>query len=218
MNSSVARVHHSVIATEPHIARYGYLVHQLVWQAFPGYPDNAPQPFTFRRLDRTSTLDTADKKVLFLVQSRESPQWRLSPRVELLQGPSAIEYTLKAGDRFIYRVVAAPIKTLASNRTRKNNRKVRLLSAESIWAWFERRALLAGFRVDEQTSSFTKTAVKDIKFNADGAEKSIIPSTRAQFDGVMEVVDTEVLKKALEQGFSQRKSFGYGMLNILSTE
>lgn len=93
---------------------------------------------------------------------------------------------------------------------------MRLLSAESIWAWFERRALLAGFRVNKQTTSFTKTAVKDIKFNADGGEKSIIPSTRAQFDGVMEVVDTEVLKKALEQGFSQRKAFGYGMLNILS--
>jgi len=216
MSPIVARIHHSVIAVDFRTGRHGHRVHRLLWKAFPGHPPGAPQPFTFRRLDRVALATPSGGRVLFLVQSKDAPQWPDSmPSAELMQQPAPIEYPLLTGDRFIYRVVASPLKTLASSRARKNNRKVRLLSAESIWQWFERRARLAGFRVDERTSSFSKTTVTDVKFDMRNDERCAIVNTRAQFDGLLEVSDPDALKKAIEEGFSNRKSFGYGMLNIL---
>ncbi len=199
-----SKVFHSIISVPISLRNKPYEVHKRIWKAFVGLPENTPQPFTFR------TIDINPKRGCFLVQSKCVPDWQNVKDIVLLQSVTEHIFELNPGDSYLYRIIAAPLVKVISGR-KTHSRHVALQSDERIWDWFVERSVKSGIEVDKHACQFVPEK-RNFRHPAHGD----FSMTYVCFDGLLIIKDPDKLKHCLENGFSSKKAFGFGMMNLIN--
>jgi len=127
-------------------------------------------------------------------------------------GPKPFTPSLARGVRLRFRLVANPVKRI-------NGKRIPLIFAmhadeqvKTYTDWLGRQAERWGFRVLEVRDAPFRTASNRTKLPA--YEKHEIPHFGVRFDGLLEVVDPELLSSALRRGIGPAKAFGFGLLSL----
>jgi len=170
-------------------------------------------------------VDESEGRIIALVQSQIEPEWstlaagycRYEPAVK------AIDPTPPVDGIWAFRLRANPTKADSSLRVEKRNRgkRVGIYREEERLAWIERQAERAGFRIlqvniHDEGRSVPKRRDDGQQYflmQVQSREKNASFSA-AQFDGLLQVVDTQKLKEALENGIGRGKAFGFGLLSL----
>lgn len=178
-------------------------LHRAVMSLFPDDVGSSPR-HTLGVLHRLDVGRTA----CLTVQSTVSPDFNSLPDKyfdpehpkPVIEDVSKGRELLRPGDLCLFR--------LAGNTTKKvDGKRVALRSEPDLMAWLERNANGSGFRV--KNVRYTGLSVQ----TGAHANKSVI-LTGTRFDGLLEVVDSDLFRNALRAGIGPAKAFGYGLLSI----
>ena len=196
--------------------RNPYRVHQLVMRGFPDGIDRQKAQVLHR-------LEVRDDVPVLMVQSALEPDWSTidagyllasalydpwpNPAVKLLNLP------LQTNQILSFRLTANPTikkgrwdaetgKTLNSNR-------VPLLKEDQQRAWLDKRAEDSGFKVVD-------VAISQAQSQKMRGRRGVKPITlyTVQFDGYLQVLDPDLLLKAVQMGIGPARAFGCGLLSL----
>lgn len=148
-----------------------------------------------------------------LAQSTVLPDWtRLEPANYLLTAPPdprQVTGNLQRGRTLHFRLCANPtivrvVRDDEGNR-RKNGRREALYSAEKQCAWLHKKASDHGFEVIRYQISQQRKTHEPVKR---------ITLFTVQFDGILQVTDTDKFNTAWRKGIGSAKAFGCGLLSL----
>lgn len=123
---------------------------------------------------------------------------------------------LGADQRWVFRLVGNPVRS-QSARPGSRGKVVPHVTADQQRAWLLERAERHGFAVPRSEDGWQVRVTRrerDTFTRFDGAERSRATVTRAQFDGVLEVRDPELLRTALTRGIGRAKAYGCGLMTL----
>lgn len=191
---------------------FRYQLHKLLWLAYSDYPTGSNQPFLF-----TLTGKEDSGGVYCFVQSEKKPDWTKADRenkessikLNNVLGVKPVQFLLQTGDQLFFRLQACPIKNLFQGREQRG-KKVPIVNPKDIDQWFMRRSEHNGFKLLQYEFYNKKTFVRR---KEQPNAKEIFLST-CQFDGLLEVEDPQIFRKALTNGIGPKKIFGFGMMMI----
>jgi len=154
-----------------------------------------------------------------LVQSQRPPSWALLADHDYLlpvaDNPATreVDLQLQVGQAFAFRLRANPTRRLRAGKGNKGKR-IGIYKEEEQEAWLQRKGEQHGFRVlhvQLSRSDMLKQAdvIRDNKGNVHDLKLFSV-----QFDGVLQVVDTERLVQAIGAGIGSGKAFGCGLLSV----
>ncbi len=150
---------------------------------------------------------------------------------------------IDVGQRFAFRLVANPVisrRSLANTHGRSKRIPHLTVLQQAAWLIGEdayrgagidapreavphemSRAARCGFRVLEDTATRVPLLVvsdsRKLEFRK-GQEKARIVLATARFDGVMEVINADLLRHALTHGIGHGKGFGCGLMTLAPSE
>ncbi len=198
------------------LTRDGYRLHQALWQLFPA-PPGTPRDFLYRR------LETAHGPSFYVLSAREPVDtwgvWTIQSKTYAPQ--------LAAGQRLAFSLCANPVVTklgprgkpvrhdvIRDAKLQRQNRAVPSISlgdlmAQEGTAWLQARAERCGFQVEQVRVD----GYRQHRFRKGRGDKWVTFST-LDFDGLLTVVDPEVLGHTLCTGLGPAKGFGCGLLLI----
>ncbi|MCZ7575404.1 MAG: type I-E CRISPR-associated protein Cas6/Cse3/CasE [Ardenticatenaceae bacterium] len=172
-------------------------------------------------------LDLDRQGITVLVQSLVEPDWQglltVGQGQYLLAPPPApktFEATFAQGRRFYFRLRANPTVKKAREEKRQGNRVPLKHEAQQI-AWLHRKGAQGGFRVLDVRASQDEEQRDRIRHEQNherderGSETShTLTLYTVQFDGLLEVTDTERFREAVRSGIGPAKAFGCGLLSL----
>ncbi len=132
---------------------------------------------------------------------------------------------LQTGAVLRFRMRANPTKRLGNSveaeQPGKKGKRVALLKEEERFAWLERKAEAAGFRLCTIQSSDAGVPAVDVRpgdnvlgRRAAGESWARLVFGSVLFEGVLEVADADRLRAALREGIGSGKAYGFGLLSI----
>ncbi len=176
-----------------------YDMHRTLMRAFPDEPDGGPGRVLFR------LEDAKDGTLLLLVQSDIEPDWtRLQvPKGYLTSQPEKKEFDVdvRDGTQLAFRLVANP-----TMRTEQKRRAI--LMDEDLYTWLNRKAEAGGFSL-VQAQITRRGKVHASKLGRDKMMLSLV-----QFDGILVVKDSAILRRTVQTGIGSGKGLGFGMLSL----
>jgi len=182
-----------------------YRVHQQLRMAYPAEP---------RLLFRIEQPEDRGSPTRILVQSQTPPDWSALEGFEILdRPPEHKELTLgfKAAQRLRFRLLANP-----TYRTRNaQGRSVRLSHnrADAQMAWLERKLTNAGAQL-MGARSIDRGLQRNRRGNV--GENDVLVHRAVHFEGLIRVIDPEMLRAAIAQGIGSAKGIGFGLLSVMS--
>jgi CRISPR system Cascade subunit CasE len=208
-----------------------YVIHQLLWGLFPGFPEGTSQPFLYRQEFEKEQLRTSDlrrRMPLFYLVSEQQPV-----PVDGLLDVESKDYDprLEAGQRLGFELRVNPVvsrKTEGRKRSAKHDvlmdakftagaegitdgQEIEARMQRAAVDWLAARAERSGFRLERpecvEVSGYRQHALRK------GKAKPIRFSS-VDLAGLLVVEDPDVLKKVLFCGLGRSKSFGCGMLMV----
>lgn len=193
-----------------------YAWHQRVWDAFPGRPE-AERDF----LTRIDPLDEAFRLLILSRSLPERPPWCPEPGWRTKQIPE----DFLSRKRYRFSLVANPTRKVKSNargELLKNSRRVPILHREDregedggirpgLISWLIRQGERHGFRLPEPDNVKTVPGPRRwfVKKGVSGLHAAI------EFQGVLEVTDSEAFARAFASGVGPARAFGFGMLCLV---
>ena len=161
-----------------------------------------------------------------LVQSTNVPNWAALP-LDYATTPvpcKSLELILTPGQVLGFRLLANPTRKVA-REGRSQGRRVPLLDttlddAELTPAhqWLRRKAQLSGFEVLHAFSeAHSLNAAPAAPATGSSFAKRSLPLYGVRFDGLLRVLDPQLLTQALQQGVGPAKTFGCGLLSLART-
>lgn len=189
-----------------------YKLHQLVMKAFP-------DGVTRAEADVLHRLEIDAGHSILLVQSEVKPNWDYihedllvpaSP-FDPLPNPAIQEIgglKLEGGRILQFRLTANPtIKKVRrdKNGKRLNSNRVPLQDEERQLEWLEDKGKLHGFRVFH---------VQIIHAKKQKSKKYNLTLFTVQFNGILQITDSEKFQHAIQKGIGPAKAFGCGLLSI----
>lgn len=194
-------------------------LHRTLMRAFP--QADGPRPRSqFGVLFRVET-DGGQPSVL--VQSQVLPDWDMLPEGYVMSHEtreiSAVLDAIQAGRGLRFRLTANPSRKSAAHRPNeappRNSRRVALVTDEERHAWLVARGARDGFvlvgggafdgvRIDPQPSHS----------GAGHTGRSGIVVRAVQFEGRLQVVDAELMRRAVREGVGPAKAYGCGLLSL----
>lgn len=199
-------------------------MHAAVLAAFPS-------PLTGVREDGARVLwrldEEADGRLFLYVVSPDPPDF--AHLAEQAGWPSVDRGTVKdyrplldgldVGQRWAFRLTANPTYYVRHDSAQPAKR-VAHVSAAHQEKWLVERAESAGFAIayvdaDASAPAVTVTRRSVEQFRRPPSGRPVTVST-AQFDGVLDVRDPEVLRRALVAGIGPAKAYGCGLLTLAS--
>lgn len=155
-----------------------------------------------------------------LVQSQQAPQWeRLQSTDYLLPvagNPASREIHLhvQAGQQLTFRLRANPTMRLPTPKgSGVKGKRVGIYEEEAQLAWLARKGEQHGFRL---LQAQTRDDGKIKQGQAVQAENGVhsLELLSVQFDGFLQVIDPDVLVRAISGGIGSGKAFGFGLLSL----
>jgi CRISPR system Cascade subunit CasE len=145
-----------------------------------------------------------------------NPVWRTADYARFLSG-------LAAGQRWVFRLRANPVRNVrdakasAGDQLQRGSR-VPLIKEPDQREWLLARSSALGFDVVPGASgganlSVTQSRRQRFGRHSDGEARTVTLQT-AQYDGVLEVSDASVLRRALTEGIGGAKGYGCGLLTL----
>jgi len=195
-----------------------YEMHRTICRAFPGaiFQDNQPSGILFR-----VDIHPHTGVPTLLVQSHEMPDWSflLAPEKNYLLPTDAlpldmenlavkeVQLTLNAGQVLAFRLRANPTK-----RLKEGAKRVGLVREEEQLAWLRRKIEMAGgVLVSAQLAGQANLRGKLFTEKDDERRMRFIS---AQFDGVLQVKNPDLLVKTIGAGIGSGKGLGFGLLSL----
>lgn len=131
---------------------------------------------------------------------------------------------LTAGQRWVFRLVANPVKSVRSlddhsaERSLPRGSRVPLIKREDQEAWLLARSEPAGFAICPGASGglnlrVAQSARRTFERRSDGQRRTVTLQT-VQYDGVLEVSDPQRLRRTLVEGLGSAKGYGCGLLTL----
>lgn len=135
---------------------------------------------------------------------------------------------LQAGQRWSFRLAANPVYSQPGERGTRGVRRPHVTPHQQR-AWLLDRSESWGFQVPMVTSdaaglgagqdfpSVEVTRSERVTFQKGGeGSRRQVTITRAQFDGVLEVTDEELLRTSLTRGMGPARAYGCGLMSLAS--
>ena len=177
-----------------------YQLHRTLLSAFP-----VDMPADERVLFR---VEQAERQpyVTVLAQSQTLPDWakseRLSDRRYLCKLPAvrAVEPRVSAGMRLPFRLQANPT-------VKRDGKRHAILAEDELTRWLQRKGGAHGFAVEPLN-------LRCVKLGKQHGKRRKQTWRLVQFDGVLEVTETEPFLAGLRSGIGSAKAFGCGLLSV----
>lgn len=160
--------------------------------------------------------------LMLLVQSRELPDWvwlaeegargYLLPADEPNPAVKSFQLQPAVGQSFTFRLRANPTKRLSAGKGNAGKR-VGIYDEDEQLAWLARKGEQHGFRLLQAQVSRDAQIVNEKAIHRDKAVHDL-KLLSVQFDGVLQVVESSLLHKAVESGIGSGKGFGFGLLSL----
>jgi len=201
-----------------------YEMHRTLCRAFPNanFEENEPSGILFRvDLHPKTSVPT------LLVQSQHKPDWSflLAERKNYLLDEAALPLGVEnpawkeiapkfhQGQALAFRLRANP--TVKKDREgRKQGRRVGLYREKEQLAWLERKIETAGGRLLSAHITGKDELRGKLFTEKDDARRMRFVS--AQFDGILQVKDPDLLVKNIASGIGSGKGLGFGLLSLAS--
>ena len=190
-----------------------YQMHRSLMRAFPDDLEAGTERVLFR-LDsspRTGTLAV-------LVQSLTQPDWSwvaepgargyLVPTGEPNPAVKSFDLHLAPGQVLAFRLRANPTVKRTVDGKKK---RMGLYREEEQIKWLERKAEQSGFRVLSARTSSQETVGGRIH---DGDNTHKLRLFSVQFDGLLQVIDSDRLRESVQCGLGSGKGLGFGLLSL----
>lgn len=213
-------------------------LHRTILSAFPqatGTPDQGARD-QFAVLHRVD-VNQRKGEVTLLVQSAAEPDWtKLAPGyLSDSADTKNPDYkrvdeqydSLTDGMTLSFRLRANPTRKIDTKSlpdgTRRNGKRVELRKQEELLAWLQRKARDCGFHVNSVRINRDVPNMrlidegKSTGWRADaegGAKKKPITFNSVLFEGELIVEDSQLFRRALENGIGSAKAYGFGLLSI----
>jgi CRISPR system Cascade subunit CasE len=181
-----------------------YRVHQRLMMAYEGDP---------RLLFR---IEEDSQGLQVLIQSHNPPDWTsvFDDFRILTVIPEYKPFTpdLKPGRRYHFRLLANPTvkKTVEINGGKRKQRQGLLYEKDQI-AWLERKLEKSGARLVE--CLIVKQEMVYSRKNP-GKEDSEQAHLAVLYEGVLEIMDADLLVEGIGTGFGSAKGYGFGLLSL----
>ncbi len=139
----------------------------------------------------------------------QEPSWQIADYRPLLD-------RLVAGQQWRFRLTGNPVRAVHVEHGRRGTVSPHLTASQQR-QWLLNRAAPHGFAVTEGEHGEQVQVTRrdrDSFGKGSGARRQQATITRAQFDGVLEVQDPELLRQALVTGIGRAKAYGCGLLTL----
>ena len=163
-------------------------------------------------------------KVRVLLQSLDRPDFACLPEGYLETPPrsktlDSIDVLLQPGSKLLFRLRANPTRAIDTKTrpdgTKSNGKRVELRGEEACMGWLHRKAGQHGFRILACRMDAGAPDPRRVNGKVEGHKGgSQITVASVLFDGILEVVDTALLREALQTGIGRAKSYGHGLLSL----
>jgi CRISPR system Cascade subunit CasE len=195
-----------------HAQADAYLMHQLVYAGFPDREAGGPGRVLFR-VDG----DRSGRAPEVLVQSEREPDWSGLLAESVLQAADhkAVRLHLAAGHRLRFRLRANPtVRRVFSppapeGQPKKSGTRVGVYGEDPQRAWLARKAEQHGFRVLD-----SRVTDRGLQVARKAKGSSPLQHLCVDFDGTLEVTDSDRFLAVLYSGIGSAKAFGFGLLSV----
>lgn len=180
-----------------------YEIHRALWQAFPSDPGQA-RDFLFRIEEHEA------RQVQVLLQSQRMPEVR-EENAQLL-ATKTFDLSLPEGSHLRFLLIANPVKTIADEQGRLNNKgevkkcRVPLIKEDEQIEWLKRKlgdvALANGLEIEKQAPVY---------FRKNHRRGKIQPFA---FKGSLQIRDSKLFEDLIQRGIGPAKAFGCGLLSL----
>ena len=186
-----------------------YQMHRSIMRAFPEHLDTEKERVLFR-------VDASrGGPPLLLVQSLAAPDWSWlvhddGARGYLLPGDEPnpwvkdFQIELKSGQVLAFRLRANPT-------VKRKGKRLGLYRDEKQMDWLTRKAEQGGFRLLSATTRNEKVLGGVIHRNSREEHLRVLS---VQFEGLLQVVDAQRLRRTVEKGIGSGKGLGFGLLSL----
>ena len=172
-----------------------------------GFADKREYGNVLHRLD----INPYTGVTALLVQSTVEPNWQ--PLTQIGQGQyllsppvwKAIDLDLPNGRILQFRLTANPTKRLSSGKGNKPGKRIALFKETDQLAWLHRKGTIHGFRLRNAQISHAGKQTDQ--------QRNLTLFT-VQFDGLLQIIDSEEFNSAMRNGIGPAKAFGCGLLSI----
>ena len=204
-----------------------YLMHQLIWRAFPNKVSGGPG----RVLFRVEPARSGQREDRVLVQSEKEPDWEplCDSRMVCCTQSKEIKPAFTFGMRLQFLLKANPtiVRTFAPQNGEAEPKKKRV----GLYREAEQRAWLTGEWTDHEApppfiarrdgkAQQAGICVEDLLIIAPGKEfgrkpdGTIIEFQAVEYHGTLSIENADVFALALENGIGSAKGFGFGLLSL----
>ncbi|MEZ4705927.1 MAG: type I-E CRISPR-associated protein Cas6/Cse3/CasE [Caldilineaceae bacterium] len=180
-------------------------LHRTILGAFPDDLDKAAERVLYR-LDQTR-----GGELHLLVQSHLQPNWSgLMGTDYLWAGPDnpalkEVEVRVQVGQQLAFRLRANPTKRMGKSAAHDKGKRVGLYKLEEQVNWLQRKAADHGFAIG---------SVMPTQQQRTDDNRQNLKFLSVQFDGVLQVTDTDKFLTAIQSGIGSGKAFGFGLLSV----
>ena len=182
-----------------------YELHRALWTLFPGHEHDV-RGFLFR-----VEAERPGSATELLLQSA----WQPEPQSAEVRVVATRPYQLhlRQGQALRFRLTGNPIKTIKDDTGRQNAKgvvkscRVPLVVEEQQLQWLHRKLHNAA-----SIEAAVIHAQRPLYFRKDGKAGKIVTVT---FDGLLRVLDPELLWLQMQHGIGPAKSFGCGLLSVM---
>lgn len=199
-----------------------YELHRTVCKGFPyaNYKDNEPSGILFR-----VDIHPRTRIPTLLVQSREMPSWgflTIEKKDYLLEegnlpldieNPSfkELHLSLHEGQTLAFRLRANPtVKKVREGKSQ--GRRIGLIREEDQQKWIVRKLESAGAAL--VSVNIVNEQLTRGKLFTEKEQHKRMSLLSVQFDGVLQVINTEKLINNISTGFGSAKGLGFGLLSL----
>jgi len=181
-----------------------YEMHRTLARAYALDAETPPKRFLWR-LERSPDYKPSS---VVLVQSTQLPNWSALERLagylsEIRRDkPVDLEKLIRPTARYRFRLLANPTVT-------REGKRWGLVHEQDQLAWLASQGERGGFKV----LGCLRAAQERLQVRQGKTGNRITVQT-ALFEGVLQAVDDQILRKRLIEGFGHAKAFGLGMLSL----
>lgn len=172
-----------------------------------GFPSDLKSINDSNRILFRVNMNSPSKVPTVLVQSYISPDWAplLARKDYLFKDPLLKQFNFPEfvpGALYKFRLYANPTK-------KTQGKRVGMYKTEEHVAWLSRKGSLGGFKLVKVDIMGSETINARVK-----KKSKIITLQAVQFEGILQVIDSNSFRESLENGVGSGKAFGFGLLTI----